>query len=135
VSAIITNDKPDPPNSTSTVPIAESNNTICFYIVCEVKWKLNSGCTDHITNNISDFSEYQLLPTPCTAYLVDKTTYISYVGIGTISGTMQVNGQEKTIIFHDVLHLPEIRGHFFSILKIGKKGFVTTFSGSHAMIS
>ena len=58
VSTIIMNDKPDPPNSTSTVPIAESNNTICFYIMCELKWMLNSGCTDHNTNNISNFLEY-----------------------------------------------------------------------------
>jgi len=135
VSAIIMNDKPDPPNSTSTVPIAESNNAICFYIMCELKWMLDSGCTDHITNDISDFSEYRLFPTPHKAYLTDKTTYVSYVGIGTISGMMQVNGQEKTIILHDILHSPEIGGQFFSILKIGKKGFITTFSGLCATIS
>ena len=68
VSAIIMNDKSDPPDSTNTVPITKSNNTVCFYIACEHKWMLNSGCTDHITNDISDFSEYRLLPTPHKAY-------------------------------------------------------------------
>jgi len=48
---------------------------------------------------------------------------------------MQVNGQEKKIILHDVLHSPEIRGQIFSILKIDRKGFVTILGGSCATIS
>ena len=135
VSTIITDDKPNPPNGTSTVPITKSNDTVCFYIVCDHEWMLDSGCTDYITNDISDFAEYQLLPTPHKAYFANKVAHVSYIGNGTISGKTWVNGQEKTIILQDILHSPEIGGQFFLILKIDRKGFVTTFLGSCATIS
>ena len=136
VSAIIMEDKPDPPSNSTAVSITTSpNNAICFYIACEHKWMLDSGCTDHITNDITDYSEYRTLPTPCKAYFADKTKYVSYIGIGTVTGITWVNGEEKTIILNDVLHSPEITGRFFLILKIDKKGFTTSFSGLHAMIS
>ena len=130
MSTITTNNKSDPSNSTTLVSIVKTNTAVCFYIANEQKWMLDSGYTNHITNDLSDFSEYHLLPTPRKAYFADKTTHVSYVGIGTVSGKTRVNGQEKAIILHDVLHSPELRGQFFSILKIDKKGFTTTFSGS-----
>ena len=86
VSTIIT-DNPD--SSPSTLPVsttAAANDTICFYIACERMWMLDSGCTDHITNDISDFSEYQPLLTPQHAYFTDETTFISYIGIGMVTG-------------------------------------------------
>ena len=135
MSAVIS-DNPDSsalaaPVSTTVTP----NNAVCFYIACERKWMLDSGCTDHITNNSSDFLEYRSLPTPKHAYFADKMTYVSYIGIGTVTGLTRVNGQEQKITLHDVLHAPEIGGRFFSILKIDSKGFSTTFLGSKAMIS
>ena len=135
VSAVIS-DNPDssaPAASVSTTVTLD--NTACFYIACEHKWMLDSGCTDHITDNISDFSEYRSLPTPRRAYFADKTTFVSYIGIGMVTGLTRVNGQEKKITLHDVLHAPGIGGRFFSILKIDSKGFSMTFSGSKATIS
>ena len=135
VSAVIS-DNPD--SSASAAPVSTTvtpNDAVCFYIACERKWMLDSGCTDHITDDSSDFSEYRSLPTPRRAYFADKTTYVSYIGIGTVTGLTRVNGQEQKITLYDVLHAPEIGGRFFSILKIDSKGFSTTFSGSKATIS
>jgi len=39
------------------------------------------------------------------------------------------------ITLNDVLHASEIRGRFFSILKIDKKGYSTTFLSSQATIA
>ena len=94
VSAVIS-DNPGSVAQAAPVSITVTpNNTVCFYIVCEHEWMLDSGCTDHITNNISDFSEYRSLPTPRCTYLADKITFVSFIGIGTVTGSSRVNGQE-----------------------------------------
>ena len=52
-----------------------------------------------------------------------------------VTGILRVNGEEKKITLNDVLHAPEIRGRFFLILKINKKGYSTTFLSSQATIT
>jgi len=76
---------------------------------------LDSGCTDHITSNIADFSEYRELPSPRSVHLADGSAMVKYIGSGMVTTTTQVNGQEKKITLLDVLHSPDIAGHFISI--------------------
>ena len=96
---------------------------------------LDSGCSDHITHDISDFHEYQRLPTTRTICLADGNTHISYVGIGTVNATTRVKGIERHIILRDVIHSPDLRGRFISIRKIGEKGISTTFIYDKATLS
>lgn len=96
---------------------------------------LDSGCTDHITSDISDFSTYHTLLTPQKAWFADKKSYTNYIGIGTVKGMTQVNGKLSTVELHNVLYSPEIGGCFFSIPKTGQKGFQTTFTGHHVLIT
>ena len=125
----------NPPSSTSAVPTPSASQTICFYVTCEHKWMLDSGCTDHITSDISDFATYHTLPTPQKAWFADGKSHTTYIGIGTVTGTTRINGQLQVIELHNVLHFPGIRGCFFSVLKAGKKGFLTSFSGHDAVIT
>jgi len=96
---------------------------------------LDSGCTDHITSDISDFATYHTLPTPQKAWFTDGKSHTMYIGIGTVTGMTRINGQLQVIELHDVLHSPGIGGRFFSVLNVGKKGFLTSFSGHNAVIT
>ena len=68
------------------VSVASANNdTIVFYIVRETRWMLNSGCSDHISHDLSDFAEYNALPSLQFVCLANSATWIPYIGIGIIS--------------------------------------------------
>jgi transposase InsO family protein len=125
VSAVTTDNTSHPPSTSKNVTsITHINDTVCFFVVTDNKWMIDLGCTDHITYDINDYSEYQTLPTPRKVLFADKTTSVSYIGTGTVTGTTRVNGREQKIVLHDVLHSPEI----------DKKGFSMTFSASRAII-
>ena len=96
---------------------------------------LDSGCTDHITSDISEFATYHTLSTPQKAWFADGKSYMTYVGIGMVKGTTQVCGEPQAIELNEVLHSPGIGGQFFSVLKAGTKGFETTFTGHNATIT
>ena len=93
VKAVITEVKELSPGSTSNVPTPSASETACFYIACDRKWMLDSGCTDHITSNISDFTTYRTLPTPQKAWFADGKSYTTYIGIGTVKGTTKICGE------------------------------------------
>ena len=135
VSAVISEVKDTSPGSTNDVPTPSASQTICFYIASDRKWMLDSGCTDHITSDISDFAIYRTLSTPQKAWFADGKSYTTYVGIGTVKGTTHVCGEPRAIELNEVLHSPGIGGQFFSVLKAGKKGFKTTFTGHNATIT
>jgi Pol polyprotein, beta-barrel domain len=85
----------DPPNlcdSTTNVAFGTAIDSICFYIARANKWMIDSGCTDHITHEITDYSTYQPLQMPCTVFLADKKKAVSYIGSGTIVTKTWVNG-------------------------------------------
>lgn len=86
-------------SSSSIVTVASTSiEPVILYIACETKWMLDSGCLDHITHEISDFSEYRCLPTPQHIRLADGSTCVSYVGIGTVTATTRAKGLEKHIM-------------------------------------
>jgi gag-polypeptide of LTR copia-type len=46
--------------STTNVSVASTSiESLIFYITCDTKWMLDLGCSDHITYDVSDFSEYR----------------------------------------------------------------------------
>ena len=133
VSAVITDHSDPLPSSTSTV-LTNADETVCFYVGCDTKWMLDSGCTHHITSDKNDFTTYRQLSTPEKAWFADHKSYTTYIGIGTVKGTTRVRGRTKSVQLDNVLHSPGIGSRFFSILKVGQKGFLTTFSGHNAAI-
>jgi len=96
---------------------------------------LDSGCSDQITSDISDFSEYRSLPMPQHIHLADGNTHVSYIGVGTVSATTTIKGTKKRILLKDVILSPDLGGHFISICKIGERGISTAFTGNTATLS
>ena len=136
VNMIVEDVPPDPPSSTNHVTQnSTSNNAIVFYTGCETKWMLDSGCSDHITHEYSDFSDNHALASPQFVQLADGTTCISYIGTGTVMTMTHINGMDKTISLCNVIHCPEIGSHFLSIRKLGDRGIDTVFAGGKATLS
>ena len=68
------------------VSVASANNdAIVFYIACQTRWMLNSGWSDHISHDLSDFAEYHALLSLQFVHLADSATRIPYIGIGMVS--------------------------------------------------
>jgi len=78
---------------------------------------------------------HHTLPTSQKAWFADRKSHITYIGIDTVKGTTHINGQLQVIELHNVLHSPGIGGHFFSVLKAGKKGFLKSFLGHNTVIT
>lgn len=115
VNAVIQEIPTDPPSNNVHVNQVSNNDSIIFYTGRETRWMLDSGCSDHITHEASDFTEYHHLTSPEFIRLADGTTRIPYLGKGTITATTYVNGSDKTILLHDVIHCPDLGGRFLSI--------------------
>ena len=103
------------PSNNVHVNQVSNNDSIIFYTGRKTRWMLDSGCSDHITHEASDFTEYHRLTSPEFIRLADSTTRIPYLGKGTITATTYVNGSDKTISLHDVIHCPDLGGQFLSI--------------------
>ena len=133
----------EPPSDSSSgssisptyVTVASASiDSVTFYIAHESQWMLDSGCSDHITHEISDFSEYCRLNTPQYVRLADRNTRVAFVGVGTVSAMTQIQGVMKYITLENVIHSPDLGGRFISIRKVGEKGISTTFLGNTATL-
>ena len=86
---------------------------------------LDLGCSDHITHEYSDFSDYHTLASLQFLQLADGTTCISYIGTRTAMAMTCINGIDKTISLCNVIHCPEIGDCFLSIWKLIDRGIDT----------
>ena len=97
---------------------------------------IDSGCTDHMTNTLSDYSEYTDFATPSTATLADTAkTRIQTLGSGTINGTTFVNGKKQPIRLEHVLYCPSVSGRLLSIRCLTNKGLKVEFLAHTTHIS
>ena len=68
-------------------------------------WLLDSGTTDHSTPFMSDFLTYKKLPKPLCVKTAGSEC-IFFTGIGTVTFTMNVDGQQKLICLRQVYFSP-----------------------------
>uniref|UniRef100_A0A5S6QN91 SprT-like domain-containing protein n=1 Tax=Trichuris muris TaxID=70415 RepID=A0A5S6QN91_TRIMR len=88
-------------------------------------WLIDSGCTTHMTNDRSFFTEMK--KTTGEVLLATRELAISE-GIG--SGKVHChlpNGNIEDIILHDVLYVPELSGGLMSISRMTKNGYRVVF--------
>lgn len=118
---------------------AESSSnavTASFYVRSNSKtqWMLDSGCTDHITNDLNDFDSYQPYDRPGIARLADKAkTEVSILDHGTVKATTLVHGKPVSITFDRILYSP-MEHCLMSIIRLDRRGFESTFSESKCFI-
>ncbi|CAA7035581.1 unnamed protein product [Microthlaspi erraticum] len=95
-------------------------------------WIVDSGATDHVARSREAFVEYRRVPKGTRWLYVGNNSKVAVQGIGTCQ--LHMSGG-KTLILHDVLYAPEIRGDLVSVLALLKLGFVLNFHNLCLQIS
>ena len=93
----------------------------------KVKWILDSGASQHMTNMKDWFEKYTILENPIIIETASST--ITAIGRGNIRMKTFVNGEERLCVMHNVLHVPNIRDNLLSISNLQKRKFNVHFKG------
>ena len=84
----------------------------------KVKWILDSGASQHMTNMKDWFEKYTILEKPIIIETASST--ITAIGRGNIRMKTFVNGEERLCVMHNVLHVPNICDNLLSISNLQK---------------
>ena len=95
---------------------------------------IDSGCTEHITPFITDFTTYTTLRCPESVRLTNQSTTCAIIGKGEVRGHTIVNGNQIETVLQDVLHVPGIRKRFISTWHLDQRGFSVTHCNSKVTI-
>lgn len=118
-------------NAEGLAPEDFINVAAVFYGLGSTSWMIDSGCTQHITNNLNNFAEYYAFTTPSTATLADKQrTSLQTLGSGHVIETTHIRDKEITIQLDDVLYCPSMENRLLSVTCLLSKGFTVTFNPS-----
>lgn len=105
--------------SQSNSEVSVSKPTVIF--------KADSGCTDHMVNDKSDFYSYELVASPLKIRVAKSNQSMDVKGIGTVKVVSYVNGVPITCNITQVLHVPELERNLLSIKKLDKLGIRAIF--------
>ena len=100
----------------------------------KVEWCLDSGCTDHITPNKSDFVQYWALGQASKAEITDGK-YLQIEGYGTVIGYSIMPNKMVSLQIQNVLYIPEANKRSFSLIAAGPRGSMSTTTNKGTMIS
>lgn len=99
----------------------------------EVKWLLDSGCSDHVINNDKYFCEYTELKTPVEIKVGDGFS-LTASKIGNISLYFYVKGNWIKTVIRNVYYVPNMHRNLLSVSSIVKQNNVVIFSNNSAKI-
>ena len=100
----------------------------------KVEWCLDSGCTDHITPNKSDFVQYWELGQASKAEITDGK-HLKIEGYGMIIGYSIMPNKTVSLWIQNVLYVPEANKRLFSLIAAGQRGSMSTTTKKGTMIS
>ncbi|CAD7079065.1 unnamed protein product [Hermetia illucens] len=94
---------------------SKSDNNGCN----EIKWILDSGCTDHIINDDKYFENFKILEKPVNVYLGDNS-YVKATKIGNVISYFDVYGKKvkidmKNVFYVENMHLNLLTAIAFEI--------------------
>lgn len=76
------------------------------------RWYLDSGCTNHLTNQKVDFISF----TPLSATVrVGGDNWVNVAGVGTVRKVLSTSGGLRTLLLHDTRYVPELQCSLFSV--------------------
>lgn len=102
--------------------------------VKSIKWFIDSGATDHMTNDHNYFFESWELPNPVNISVAKSGETITAVRAGNIKGYVNVEGTIQTCTLKNVLYVPKLRYNLFSVRRLEQFGLRTTFENKKAVI-
>lgn len=94
-------------------------------------WILDSGASDHMSNDKSLFSTLETLKSPIKIAVAKQTESL----IATHSGTLIVRNHDgRRIPMNNVLYVPNLRFNLFSIKRVEEKGMKVVFENREVKI-
>jgi hypothetical protein len=84
--------------------------TVSLYAAARSRWMVDSGATHHMTPHRSDFISWTLAK---GAVSLGGHAEIKQIGSGTAA--IHPSGGDKIIHLHDVMHVPDADGRYFSV--------------------
>lgn len=103
--------------------VAECHNSTRFN-----GWWLDSGCTDHMTNEDMNFESFKSLNQPL------KVNYGESFGQATKIGSLKAKSKTRTLNIQNVLYVPNLRRKLISLAVLTEKGIVASFKGNSAVL-
>ena len=102
-----------------SIQMAQSIDFSCYEMSEKVEWYLDSGCTDHITPNKSDFVQYWELGQASKAEIANGK-YLKIEGYGTIIRYSIMPNKKASLKIQNVLYVPEANKQLFSLIAAGQ---------------
>jgi len=104
--------------------------TVSCYLKSEfIKWMMDSGCTQHVTNTKEDFLQYQEFQNPGKVKLAGSDMELPIIGIGKIQlRHIMTNGKSTNLTLENVLYIPGASNRFYSPTVATETGCVSTIS-------
>ena len=102
-----------------SIQTAQSIDFSCYEMSEKVEWCLDSGCTDHITPNKSDFIQYWGLGQASKAEIADGK-YLRIEGYGTVIGYSIMPIKTVSLQIQNMLYIPEANKQLFSLISAGQ---------------
>lgn len=75
-----------------------------------VQWFIDSGCSDHLTNNKCYFTDYIDLQKPMQINAAKNGSVLEAVGVGNIEVISYVNRYTNYCTIKNILYVPELNG-------------------------
>ena len=102
-----------------SIQTAQSIDFSCYETSEKVEWCLDSGCTDHITPNKSNFIQYWALGQASKAEITNGK-YLQIEGYGTVIGYSIMPNKPVSLQIQNVLYVPEANKRLFSLIAAGQ---------------
>lgn len=93
-------------------------------------WVIDSACSRHMTYSRDVFDNYHLLQTPSTVRVANGTS-IQAIGEGSVRLKVAIHGIVRSVLLHQVLHVPGLAGSLISVSQLQDRGILirTTANG------
>ena len=117
-----------------SIQTAQSIDFSCYETSEKVEWCLDSGCTDHITPNKSDFVQYWAIGQASKAEIADGK-YLQIEGYGMVIGYSKMPNKSVSLKIQNVLYVPEANKRLFSLIAAGQHGSMSTTTSKGTTIS
>ena len=117
-----------------SIQTAQSIDFSCYKTSEKVEWCLDSGCTDHITPNKSNFVQYWALGQASKAETANGK-YLQIEGYGTVIGYSIMPNKMVSLQIQNVLYVPEANKRLFSLIAAGQRGSMSTTTNKGTTIS
>ena len=117
-----------------SIQTAQSIDFSCYKTSEKVEWCLDSGCTDHITPNKSDFVQYWELGQASKAEIANGK-HLKIEGYRTVIGYSIMPNKTVALQIQNVLYVPEANKQLFLLIATGQRGSMSTTMNKGTTIS